>query len=132
MKEICLNFVVSAVVVANSECALPDYFCSRLGCDCNFKINNDGKGYTRVEQGSPFLLGPTHSSGMTYEEDHVVTVFQRDASFRCEENSITQASFHVYFKPDRDEGRMSMKVKKCGIRILYCKINDESSFLCSE
>ncbi|KAK9944923.1 hypothetical protein M0R45_010463 [Rubus argutus] len=126
MKEICLNFVVSAVVVANAQ----DVSLFEWVCDCNFKTN-DGKGYTRV------IYGPSHWRFAIFKKDHVVTFFQRAASFRCEENSITQASFHLYPKSivHEDENRMSMKalkVKKCGVRILYCKINDESSFLCSE
>ncbi|KAK9944844.1 hypothetical protein M0R45_010392 [Rubus argutus] len=138
MKEIWLNFVVSAVVVVvNSEYSLPSIFPSLslvLVCDCNFKTNNDGKGYRRVLT-SPEFSGPTHRSGVTFEEDHVVTFLQRDVSFLCEENSITQASFHVYprhentdtgpphlfpkdyFNRVRDEGKR-IKVKKCGIRIL--------------
>ncbi|KAK9944843.1 hypothetical protein M0R45_010391 [Rubus argutus] len=123
MKEIGLNFVVSAVVVANSEYTLPSncsFLSFQLICDCNFKTNNDGKGHTRVRYTSPGFMGRvrdwTHWRGynhFTFEEDHVVTFFESEL-FLCEENSITQASFHV-FNIDEDRDIMTMKL----IRLMH-------------
>ncbi|KAK9903648.1 hypothetical protein M0R45_001070 [Rubus argutus] len=114
-RDHCLNLVVSAVVVANSECALPSNLLFVLVCECTFKTN-DGEGY-QYKYRSPEFLCPKTSSSVNSEEDHVVAFFRKDTFWR-EGKIITQASFHLYpeYFNKRDEGRM--KVKKYGIRIL--------------
>ncbi|KAL6217097.1 hypothetical protein ACLB2K_010314 [Fragaria x ananassa] len=118
------GFAISAVFASQNQ-GWDNLF--RLKCDCNFKTD-DGKGY-EFKFESPLVISMENppSSVNVEDKDNVLVLFQKDMFCGIPNiplDKITEASFsfspeYCYDDDDQEKEVCSVKVKKCGIQILY-------------